>query len=71
MIEKKKMELQMLSGVKHKPFTAPVYSSYMETIRDLYQQGFKSFFKGTLSTTILQFYRSSLRYGILAPYIYQ
>lgn len=61
----------MLSGGKHKPFTAPVYSSYMEAIKNLYQQGFKSFFKGLFSTSVLQFYRSSLRYGILAPYIYR
>lgn len=61
----------MLSGGKHKPFTAPVYSSYFETIQGLWKQGIRGFFKGGVSTSVLQLYRSSLRYGILNPYIYR
>ena len=71
LIEKKKMEMQMLSGGKHKPFTAPVYSSYTDAIKNLWEQGYKSFFKGLASTSALCFYRSLLRYGILHPYIYK
>lgn len=71
MAEKRKIELQILSGVKHKPFTAPVYDSYKSVIRDLYNQGFQSFFKGLFSTTLIQCQRSCLRYGILGPYIYR
>ena len=65
------MEMQMLSGGKHKPFTAPVYSSYVEAFKNLWDQGYKSFFKGLVSSSALVFYRSLLRYGILHPYIYR
>ena len=60
-----------MSGAKHKPFTAPVYTGYKSVIRDLYNQGFQSCFKGLMSSTLLQVYRSSFRYGIIAPFLYK
>ena len=51
--EKRKMELMIHAG-GNQPYVAPVYSSYMETIKGLLAQGWKSFYKGTLFRQIHQ-----------------
>ncbi|KAM3139475.1 hypothetical protein pb186bvf_008500 [Paramecium bursaria] len=46
--EKRKFELLLKSGMvgQNKPFTAPVYGSYHETIQGLAKQGILGFYKG-------------------------
>lgn len=44
--EKRRLELIIRSGGEQKPFTAPVYEGYASTIKGLYNQGPRAFFKG-------------------------
>ncbi len=53
------MQLIIRSGGDRKPYTAPVYNGYTQSIQNLYDQGFKAFFKGCLFRTIHQTLRIS------------
>lgn len=52
----------MIRSGKRNPYIAPVYSGYLETIKDLISQGWRSFFKGAhlrafnCSTHLLGYY---------------
>lgn len=48
------MQLMLRAGGQRKPYTAPVYEGYRATVRDLFKQGWRAFFKGLLFRSIYQ-----------------
>jgi hypothetical protein len=52
--EKRKLELMIHAGTDNRPYTAPVYGSYVETIKGLMKQGWRAFYKGAFFRTIHQ-----------------
>ena len=60
--EKRNFEVMLRAGGKDIPYTAPVYSSYVETIKGLYSQGLRGFYKGLG-------YRTFITLTVFSPFV--